>query len=1375
MDSLSITQFKEVPLLKQSIELKRKTIDVTCGGYPTLLIDSKTSEHSGGFILQGSNVERQHGARFIYWRTLRETIYLSETCLHRNDLWHEVKIIFKGSPILSVDIDKDVNLFMLIVTTTTFHRIPIKRPSSNDSILLTEQDSVLFTLNEHVITDPMNCYNFINNIGQSVPTMATAVHCAGKNSSSFAIATANSLHLGTMSSGGDKPEVKFVKLECQTPSVANFIEQIGSVWSTNRTNQSQVVTMCCITAPNREDQPLLFTVHRDGALRVWLHSGQLLTTEYLSKYTSGSRKDFHSCVSRGSNALVGLYVSFKTFSEFVILRPTVTSGTESLTLQNVYTVLAPTFDLIDFQLCEYNLWTLWCNAKNEMQTLVCELPVQGKMGKMNWQPVATASAVDDDLLEQADGIDLSEFYCKRIFNSGLFPPVAIKKTLMMLKQDISGREGSPVIGSMLRLKRDVIACIKRQLRKEQVAMERNGPCDEEKLLETSNQLWEKFYRYCVQYSEESSRPIGLFLCEEMGGEATSFAVGLVRKHVVSFIRSCDHLEAAFYSTEPQAVAETYDGTNLLISSLKTLEQTLSQDEKLELGNFLQQQQLLAAVPKLQDDLDADMQSQEMMSQSEPEPDAEADDEDNVQTDDLSQLGAAQHHFIAFDTIRKFGAKKLDLLEAIYSLLDLLTPTSKPNSELLKQAWEENYAGGLSIFTGPHLYSELALETTKQTIELRYTMLRNLFVLQHLIRTMQCDYRNEMVNVMLARLEPRIQTLLRSYQAMSWIANTRLELDWSRGRNEIVSTYPPSQRNTPLTLLQAYARCRLYYKQSREPWHPGSTLDEPLDEIPNCSMLSLTQKANVIITHLSPMHDDFRFGEWLSESALTIHIDNYVELVGDWCPTNRFSRSFIQAKAFLLDGDTFKALDLFLKSHEGVHKERFLLKFICHYANGEKRMVSPYEIASTYFLQVIRLFELYGAHDVVPVLVKIALKHTLQPERQAMLQNIEFCSYMTLGRYKEAYKSLWENVDPARRKDCLRQLINLLLSNGDLGRLMMLPSRGHLKDFTDIIAMNARTSDMEDGLRYDFLYAFFVGKHFMRDAADIAFEGAMRYISENTSREHLQLHFRMLLKCISCLATLPTWRAWVARPMNDNSNNDAQQSLSAEPAVLNVEKLQERLTIVQAILCLAKNADDSKLLASMKPKELVTLLLHRKKYNQALQLAHSSVPAMVATVYGHLAKACVSASSTSADNTDNSWLHENCLADIPVGKDGASTAWNYLQHIIGNEPEDLAVDAHLAVLNNVVSSGASVPLWLRTWCFEHSPVQLVRTYWSHGFLEDACDCMEELFKKRYFTPGHCHHVAFPLTLYERLYYDLENSPNRSQATVDKYLRLVKDYM
>lgn len=1332
-----------------------------------MLEDSKTSELSGGFICDGSYAGREHGARSIFWRTLRETIYLTETCLHRNDIWHEVKITFKGSSILAVEMHKVDQFYMLIVTTTSIYRIPLKVPSVAGRSLLNDKDSVLMMLTSQIITSPKNSYNFTNDIGSSLPTLVSAVHSAVNECSLIAIATSTSLHMCSMGFGGDKLEAKFETLEAHAYFMSKLAGNFG------KTSPVDVVTMC-FTSSVPKNTPLLFTVHRDGTLRVWLHSASatmLLATEKLYKYIDGARPEFHSCVSRGSRTLIGLFISFNSISNFVVLKPKVTAGSEPgaislLSLQNVCTIVAPKLDLVDFKLCEHSLWSLWCNSEFVMQVLTCELAAQ-----KDWKAVATLSTSYDDLPVVDDTTDLREYYRTLIFKSGTFPARVIKKSLMMLKQNAIGVKGSSTIGSMLRLEREVIDCIKQQLWKEQEAMQQNGSYDPADLIDISNQLWGKLYRCCVQYNEESARPIGLFLSEEMIESALHVAVGVIRKHFVSFIRTLDRLETAYYGTEPSPAPEEL-GTFLLVNFLKEIEQTLTQDEKQKLDGYVYHRQVIAKYPEIPDiDLESAFERCKIEDDGSSEEKGEENDFDDISLPRVSLNSSMASHVIA-----QFGAKKLDIVVAVSNLLRWITPDNQ-HSQLLQQAMLEKASGGVSVYTGPHFYGELAVATAKQTVAFRYTLLRNLLLLQHLIRTSVAENRSDKLNRFLAILHPHIVTLVRCYNVMNWVANMRLAMNWTHKRNEIVITFPTSQQHAPVTLLQAYARCRENYK-CPEQWISEQAAHDPLNEAGNSYQLSLTQKACALISYISPTTDDFRFGEWLSENELSIHIDGYVELVGEWCAKNKYSRALVQAKSFLLDGEPFKSYDLFLKARLGLYEERYLLKFASGRTGDNQRPVPLYEIPAMYFLQAIRLFDLHNAYDIVPKLVNLALQETLNPEQQSMFRNIAFSSYMAMGRYKLAYHSLWENADPARRKDCLRQVVSLLLSQDEHKLLAELPTRGQVAQFIEIVTMNARAADIEDGFRYDFLYSFLVGQNFHREAANVALEGAMRYASEKPTQHSVEGQFPMLLKSAAALANVPAKRAWLpGSTINDVLEVSARTERNLE--VIDAKKLQKQMIILQSVRCIATSEESTKQLASLEPKELVVLLMRKRMYNRALELAHCCVHSMVPEIYQHITSACISITSTGDRDTaasrnnaaDNPWLYENLKPDVRIGRDTASTAWNYLRYMIEQEPDDLVEAAHHAVLDGALSGAFHVPTWVRAWCFERTPVKLVRAYYTHGFVEDACECMIQLFEKRTFNPPSP--IAFPLTLVEHLCYHLENSPNRSDALRARFYRAMEE--
>uniref|UniRef100_A0A8W7PAF6 Uncharacterized protein n=1 Tax=Anopheles coluzzii TaxID=1518534 RepID=A0A8W7PAF6_ANOCL len=553
-------------------------------------------------------------------------------------------------------------------------------------------------------------------------------------------------------------------------------------------------------------------------------------------------------------------------------------------LKTQCTILAPNNDLIDFKLSDERLWTLWCNAEGETQALFYELNVEGNENIHNvWSPVILENISDKEHQPLEAGINLKDVYCNRIFQSGIFSDTVIRKSLLMFNRNIASvtTNSSGMYSSMLRLKRYAITCMENQLQLECVSLRQNGPLDEDQIQEISNGLWEKFYLYCMQYRFESSRPIGLFICEKEQKNTSFFNAGIIREKYVSFFRICDGVEVAFFAPiiydrlwPIENVLKDEHEMMLLVTFLSEVEQALTMDQKDKLDSFIHQRQGW-------------------------------ENNDN----NLSLIGAAQHQ--------------------------LLVLQQHPN----------------------------------------------LFFVQ---RSNICHFT----------------TSLRSFST-------------------------------------------------------------------DC-----------------PSSDDFLFGEWLSKNELHVHIDEYVRLLCNWCQWNSCSRNFIKAKSCLAIGDTFKALDLFPLSWKGIHNERMLKKIL---SQDEKLpVITPYASLSAFHLKLIRLFRKYGAHDGVLKLVHSGIDNTLQPVQQTMFQSIEFSCHVDLGHYEEAYNTLIKNCEPARKKDCLRQLVCLLFAVRRLDILLDLPYYGLEEEFTSIVGMSARSADISDCIQYDFLYSFYMNKKNLRRTKTISF-------------------------------------------------------------------------------------------------------------------------------------------------------------------------------------------------------------------------------------------------------------------------------------------------
>ncbi|XP_061497808.1 nuclear pore complex protein Nup160 homolog isoform X2 [Anopheles gambiae] len=1340
--------YREVPLIQQAIVggNESKSLSISSGGYNAMLMDSKTPEIAGGFrlnhIVNGVTLLN----RFIYWRTCRETILFSEICLDRNDIYFEMKITFEGSPVLAIQCCKTSNspLIMIIVTTAFVHRISVEMPASMDHQKRFLHDSIISHLNENNMLDPLNCYNFTNDIGQVVPVAATVTNTSNNMQCQIAIACTNSLHLLALRIEGDKIEANCSELDHNPLTISKLIHSIADSWR-GKSDSSQVVTLSFDQGMS-ENQTFLYTLHRNGTLRVWLLSGRCLASEYLSKYTQSSETEFHTSILRCSQSLLALYFSFQTFSEFIVIRPEVsydssTGAISSVVLKTQCTILAPNNDLIDFKLSDERLWTLWCNAEGETQALFYELNVEGNENIHNvWSPVILENISDKEHQPLEAGINLKDVYCNRIFQSGIFSDTVIRKSLLMFNRNIASvtTNSSGMYSSMLRLKRYAITCMENQLQLECVSLRQNGPLDEDQIQEISNGLWEKFYLYCMQYRFESSRPIGLFICEKEQKNTSFFNAGIIREKYVSFFRICDGVEVAFFAPiiydrlwPIENVLKDEHEMMLLVTFLSEVEQALTMDQKDKLDSFIHQRQGW-------------------------------ENNDN----NLSLIGAAQHQLLVLKLLPGFLQRISNLPKAIEKFLEYLQPVNK--EQYISECQTKSL--GCTVYGSNELSNEIALSTAKQTIQLRYILLRNLLLVQHVMER-HSHFHYHIIDAIQSKIRPDTENTLRCYHVMNWIAHRQLDIDWTKCNN--IQTSFSFNARTSVTLLQAYAVSQL----SNEILFRTNAVSS----LHTINLLTLRQKTNLIIAYICPSSDDFLFGEWLSKNELHVHIDEYVRLLCNWCQWNSCSRNFIKAKSCLAIGDTFKALDLFPLSWKGIHNERMLKKIL---SQDEKLpVITPYASLSAFHLKLIRLFRKYGAHDGVLKLVHSGIDNTLQPVQQTMFQSIEFSCHVDLGHYEEAYNTLIKNCEPARKKDCLRQLVCLLFAVRRLDILLDLPYYGLEEEFTSIVGMSARSADISDCIQYDFLYSFYMNKKNLRRSAIISYEECMRNCFECSSLNHLNRYFNCIMKCLNSLSVTKESYAWIDCPIIDKieASHIAQDD---KIEIVDAKRLEEQLITVHCALLLSTKNDGCKLVTSLDATNLISLMLKQKLYRSAMKLARCRARSMVPTIYEHLTSSCIEASSSAnftastidaiEDYAGIPWLNDNGVSDVLSVSHSVTSVWNYLRYTLDQEEDTLVIDAYLAVLNRILSRCAYIPSWLKNWCFENIPIQFIRAYLRHGRLEEAYEYTIELFRTIFFSAGRFNqHTIFPLTMCEYLLYELDNSSiHDKKKHLECYLRIIE---
>lgn len=116
---------------------------------------------------------------------------------------------------------------------------------------------------------------------------------------------------------------------------------------------------------------------------------------------------------------------------------------------------------------------------------------------------------------------------------------------------------------------------------------------DEVYIETSFNLWERFYSCCEQYHIKSAQPIGLVILEPIG------AVAVIKKNAYSLLRPCELLEHLMLvgdnielhhlselSLDDDVKSSDLEDLVKLISILFALEQQISDEDKIDIDTKL---------------------------------------------------------------------------------------------------------------------------------------------------------------------------------------------------------------------------------------------------------------------------------------------------------------------------------------------------------------------------------------------------------------------------------------------------------------------------------------------------------------------------------------------------------------------------------------------------------------------------------------------------------------------------------------------------------------------------------------------------------------------------------------------------------------------
>lgn len=929
---------------------------------------------------------------------------------------------------------------------------------------------------------------------------------------------------------------------------------------------------------------------------------------------------------RKSTTGLCVFLCYSTFSEFRLIKPNKDSSSYSISLTDV--IPTPQYDIIDFQLTENRIWTLWCNSEGDSNISTFPLNLNSIT---NWVTTALEPFGSQLSLEMESGLDPKQVYCNYIFHSGKFQTHTIFKALMMYCRTHNYMD--PCIPMNI-LKERVCYAIDQDVQNE-IASYNFSNRD---YLEISSRLWEKFYFSCEQYHMEAHQPFGIFNMESID------ILGVIKKNVLSFLRPCENLENGLLTgtlpLEPAKHNRKELDIERLLDVLSYIEKVLPEAYKTEYSKKLYRGE--APLTAIQQIL------------------VELQDGDWAINDTVSEL------------LRRVQVIH-DMPTSIINLLENLryNPTNQSVSETQLNVRNAIYKLGSAIGTS------LLTETVRQIALVRYTLCRNLLLLEQVL-TENSTLNVSSTEIIRSRCVPDTAVFLQGYYVMVWISepNTITTPRRKFTKNTISIVGLPFQHPSPLLL----------YLIREKGLQMALELDSMMKEARDFEHDLLNLSHNVLLL-LWPVSGSFDFGEWLSETCQHTLIEEYVRLLKTWCEWNSCSRNFILALSFLHNGLSDRALDLFLQSAKGVLVEPFLTKYILQSTNSN---MSSSDAFSQYYLKVIKLFERHALYDNIISIAQVAIAASDKTNHHAMFQSILFNNHMYLSHYEEAYHTLINNCEANRRKDCLRQLICALISQKRFDILLQLPLIDLEDEVQNIIENRARSMQIDNPLtlcHYDFLYSFHIRKEKMRSAAVTMYEKAMRCTQLPSLQESLEFRYDSLLACINALNLINKEYAFIAKPVLDDYFNSNNVRDLKEVVVVDLNDLHKELLVTQAMITVEKYKKNVKSLISTGPTELIELLNNEKCYTNSLKLA-KGLQLDLTSIFDSLTLACIQIN----ENNGSEWLNRNVLTYINIGRDDTNTAWNFLQYVLMEEVKT-APKYFKVVSRQILANHTHLPLWL----------------------------------------------------------------------------------
>lgn len=1321
-----------------------------------VLCEIMIPESGGGYVYKDAKaVGSATQNRFLYWRSVDDIVELVELSTEVELENNQVRIKFANSPVINNlnVIEFSDSLTIMIATNTSVHRLNLPHPKTTNK-------SVLNELTTELIFNPANYYilSTQSSIGSQQPICATSWHDDGLLKCALCLPD-SSIHIIQFSRVGHHISTSTIK---QTGIMGRLWSKMPNLLARSQNECDNAAFACIPRVHDESNDVLLFTLCKDLKIRIFSTTSRecvcthnvISQSSFTQSFASHTNPVIELPMMKVSGSSIIVYLT-ENGSEFVLFNHTYNNGQHQL--KDNVTIQTPSWEkLIDFAITNTKVWAL--ATIRETQSSLCFIDLRDAIegGNIN------EGEFDDfvwDFVHLDDDMEIPKVknYVAEIFWRNRFSTSTVQKALVVVAGPTV-----PKTNSMESL--------------EEIAFTKI-------INENQEEVWSKFYNYCVQNHHSSNKPLGLLT------NPTEDLMIIVKRSNPSFI--CPWLMSIDLASSegPYRGIEFPPNTKAIIGPLNHISNEVMISEL----DHVFEQRLLENPGKIMDVLD------EL-----------ADSVVNSASFVTSKINLPHKNI----TTEIFGT--------VISQLSISQEADIFGEKILKEATtgmrsELNPLGSNCGIT-------LTFELFKHLVRGRMILARDLLIYIKILNRLSDSEKSSMKHLSAVCQELytscKIRELidcLRSYAILVWITEAPIKGDIVDTRTEFVdsiskyfrffkaaSSASKKFQDNPIELV---IRKNLLMNFLFNGGVNYLSFMKDRKESPQTLSNSLytTNIALNICRLLWPVSEHLCMNEYLFSHHLDEHLARYNELTAEWISNGEPDRNFIKASNCVLQNRDLNAVDIFNRLWSNINANNMIGRFVG--MDEEPSLSKPDSFDSTnaalvyrYYDRLINLFQtLNNLHSLVMLInhCMSLLDDSCNEEQQYWVDCLRaklFQYYLELDEPEDAYHTMVLTNDPSLRFNCLRKFIVSHCDKEQWSSLISHPYIDIKEDFIDILVQKADSLDlsrlnMTDFYRtsyYDLLFAFHVSYEEYRKAAHVMYNYAQRLAQEVPGILSIKKQADCLLVALNSLRCVPVNEAFlkIASPKSEGRASVVKRSYDCESKtdtadessgiqIIGCEDIELKYELTHARLKLLEKDQTANAIAlsPLNPDETIAQLVASSMYPLAMDLATSFCKPMEIILDG-LASKYVFISRLSAIDIASHQDLETDLSNIFASSYSTIDTYNYVANSSCSFVDKLwrLINYYLTTFDGIghryrseeisktfsgtsvlmrtvaiklLSAGYDIPASLKRMYMSKNTAELLKLLIKYDKLSDAADLSIEMIN-RVLEPSNLFTLASPLS-------------------------------